>query len=147
MDFRLTSPAFADGAAIPDKYTCKGENLSPPLSITGAPEATASLALILHDPDSPSGNFLHWTMWNMPANTAAITENAAPLGSVSGVNDFGETRYGGPCPHTGTHHYVFDLYALDVELALSPGATRQELQDAMEGHVLMQARLTGIFGV
>jgi Raf kinase inhibitor-like YbhB/YbcL family protein len=146
MDFRLTSPAFADGAIIPDHYTCKGKNVSPPFGVTGTPGSAASLALILHDPDAPSGDFLHWTMWNVPANITAISENTLPSGALTGMTDFGEVRYGGPCPHAGTHHYVFDLYALDVDkLPLQSGATRQALQDAIQGHVLAQTSLTGLF--
>lgn len=148
MDFRLTSPAFADGANIPEKYTCKGDNLSPPLGIVGTPDGTASLALIMHDPDAPGGDFLHWTLWGIPADTTVITENSAPLGASSGATDFGAAQYGGPCPPSGTHHYVFDLYALNLgKLPLKPGASRREVEAALQGHILAQTSLTGVFSV
>jgi len=149
MDFRLTSTAFADGANIPDTYTCKGENVSPTLGIVGVPKGTASLALILHDPDATAGgDFLHWTVWNIPADTTVIDENTVPFGAAVGTNDFGAARYGGPCPPPGAqHHYVFDLYALDAaQLPLEAGAARHELENAMQGHVLAQTSLTGLFG-
>src|SRR3981081_4501947 len=121
--FQLTSPAFADGTIIPQRYTCKGKNLTPPLQITGTPEGTASMALILHDPDSPSGDFLHWSIWNVNPALSKLEENTVPEGVLQGTNDFGQLGYGGPCPHTGTHRYVFDLYALKAQLDLPAGAT------------------------
>jgi Raf kinase inhibitor-like YbhB/YbcL family protein len=143
--FTLTSSAFADGTAIPAKYTCKGENMSPPLSIGQPPEKTASLALILHDPDAPSGDFLHWTVWNISPGVNTIAENSVPADALTGMNGFGKIAYGGPCPPSGTHRYEFDLYALDTKVNLLAGASRSELLDAMKDQVLAQTKLTGLF--
>lgn len=145
-NFQITSPAFANGAAIPLQYTCKGAGLIPPLQFQGVPEATAALALIMHDPDSSSGDFLHWTIWNMSPALDKLEEDAFPDGVVQGMNDFGQIGYGGPCPHTGTHRYIFDLYALGTRLDLAAGAKRADLLQAMQGNILAQASFAGFFG-
>jgi Raf kinase inhibitor-like YbhB/YbcL family protein len=128
---RLTSPVFADNAAIPAKYTCRGQNISPPLVISGVPNSTKSLVLILHDPDAPSGDFVHWVVWNIPPGTTAIAEGALPSGAKLGMTSFGKTAYGGPCPPSGMHHYIFELFALRSALDLPAGANRDELLKAM----------------
>lgn len=143
QDFSLSSPAFAEGDEIPRKYTCKGEDISPPLTIEGTPVNTAALALILHDPDAPNGDFLHWTVWNLPPNVREIPEASLPDSAFEGVTDFGRPGYGGPCPPSGTHRYIFELYALDEQLELESESDRQALTDAMADHIIAQARLTG----
>lgn len=143
--FQLTSPAFEDDQVIPEKYTCKGENISPPLTISGTPDAAVCLALIMHDPDAPNGDFLHWTVWNIDPQTVAIAENSLPAGSLQGRNDGGSVEYMGPCPPSGTHRYVFELYALSNRLDLAIGSSREELEEAMEGLVVAETRLIGNF--
>lgn len=127
---------------IPVKYTCSGENINPEISISGIPAETKSLALIMDDPDAPSGDFVHWVMWNILTD-GKISENSAP--GVQGVNDFGENKYGGPCPPSGTHHYHFKIYALDTKLELPAETDKQGLLKAMEGHVLASGELVGLF--
>lgn len=130
---------------IPVKYTCKGEDINPPLTISGVPVEAKSLALIMHDPDSPSGDWVHWTLWNIDPRTTTIPEKLPPPEASQGITSFKNLGYGGPCPHGGTHHYVFDLYALDATLDLSAGATREQLVKAMDKHVLEASQLTGLF--
>lgn len=144
MDFQLTSPAFANNEAIPDKYTCHGEDISPPLAISGVPPGTVSLALILHDPDAPSGDFLHWTVWNIPASTTELPENRVVAGAVEGLTDFAAVGYGGPCPPSGTHRYFFELYALDAVLDFPAGTNRQTLVAAINNHLLDSCDLVGV---
>ncbi len=152
MAFTMTSTAFAPGAAIPARYTCKGDDLSPPLAWTAPPAATQSLALISDDPDAPGGNWDHWILYNIPAATRALPEGYArknapatlPDGALHGKNGWGRRDYGGPCPPSGTHRYFFKLYALDVSLALEAGATKKQLLAAMEGHILAQTELMGV---
>ncbi len=139
---KLTSSAFAHKAMIPKKYTCQGEDISPPLTITDLPEATVSLALINDDPDAPMGTWDHWLIWNIKP-VPEIKENSAP--GTEGKNSWGRSNYGGPCPPSGTHRYFFKLYALDSTLALPEGATKAELEAAMKGHILEQAELIGLY--
>jgi Raf kinase inhibitor-like YbhB/YbcL family protein len=145
---QLISPAFRDNARIPVQYTCKGQNVNPPLNIFGVPSQAKSLTLIMHDPDAPGGDYLHWLVWDIAADTETITTNTLPPGAVQGRTGFGDNKYGGPCPPagTGTHHYIFELYALDTALGLDPGSSREKLQEAMKAHTLDQAKLTGLFG-
>jgi len=143
----LTSPAFEEGSAIPAKYTCDGENVNPPLAISGVPNSAATLALVMDDPDAvkPAGKVWdHWIVWNVPADTTEVSEGEEPVG-VHGTGTGGNTAYSGPCPPDAEHTYRFTLYALDVELELSAGATKAELESAMEGHVLEQVTLTGTY--
>jgi Raf kinase inhibitor-like YbhB/YbcL family protein len=144
-EFILTSSAFSHGEPIPARYSCEGENLSPPLSWSGWPEGTRSLALIVDDPDAPVGTFTHWLAWGIDPEAGGLEEGEAP--PVEGRNDFGVTGYGGPCPPPGhgPHRYLFRLYALDSEVGLRAGASRQELERALEGHVLAVAELVGIY--
>ena len=145
----LSSIAFIDDSNIRDKYTCKGENISPPLTISGVPPNTKSLAIIMDDPDAanePAGNgrtFDHWVVFNISPSITKITENSSMSGSNLGTNSFGRTKYGGPCPPTLEHTYVFKLYALDIKLGLEDGASKTEVQNALAGHILSQAQLTG----
>ena len=142
--FQLASPAFTNGDTIPDRYTCKGEGASPPLIMSSVPDGSVTLALIVHDLDAPSGDFVHWIVWNMPANLDAIGENSLPDTASQGVNGFGDTQYGALCPPSGSHRYAFDMYALDSDLALPAGSGREELVLSMQGHVLGQASLSGV---
>lgn len=142
---KVSSPAFVAGGGIPKRYTCDGKDISPPLAISGVPAATKSLALIVDDPDAPSGNWDHWLVWNMPSTLAAIEENALPAGCRLGMNDFGRVEYGGPCPHAGTHRYFFTIYALDVVLDLPSRSSRKQLEQALAGHVVATGELIGSY--
>lgn len=145
----LASQEFKDGEQIPAKYSCKGENINPPLNIAGVPTEAKSLVLVLHDPDAVGGDFVHWVMWGISVSTSVISDNSLPAGAIQGQNGAGQNKYMGPCPPagTGTHHYVFELYALDKTLGLKAGASREKLQQAMNGHILGTSTLTGLFGV
>ena len=136
----LRSPAFGEGQPIPAVHTCDGPGRSPPLSWSGAPAGTQSFALIMDDPDAPRGTWDHWLLWNLHGDAIA---DGTDGGGVSGTNSWGHAGYGGPCPPSGTHRYVFRLLALDTQLDL-PGSTRKAaLLAAMKGHVLAEARLVG----
>lgn len=139
---KLTSPAFKPRDLIPRKYTCDGENVSPPLEIDELPEGTGSLALVVDDIDSAPGTFVHCVAFDIPPEPR-IEEGG--IGGRLGLNDFGEIGYGGPCPGSGTHRYVFRAYALDQKTMLSEGVTRIQLERAMQGHVLAQAELVGLY--
>jgi hypothetical protein len=139
---KLISTAFADNGMIPPRYTCDGPNVSPPLAISGVPEGAKALALVMDDPDAPSGTFDHWIVWNVPPETTAIEEGRQPQG-VAGKNDFGRLTYGGPCPPSGIHTYRFKLYALDARLSLKEGSRKMALEEAMKGHILAEALLRG----
>ena len=148
MTMQVTSPAFKQSDMIPDRYTCKGEDLSPALRWAGVPSGTKSLALIFDDPDAPMGTWVHWIIYNIPADSAGLPENvpaANPVkgGGIQGANSWGRIGYGGPCPPSGTHRYFFRLYALDTMLDLKPGATKSQLLKTMEGHILAEGELMG----
>jgi Raf kinase inhibitor-like YbhB/YbcL family protein len=146
MVFELTSAAFAPGQQIPVKYTCDGQDISPPLQWSDSPPATQSFALIFDDPDAPVGTWDHWILFNLPANTRNLPEQAAPpAGTQDGKNSWGRTGYGGPCPPGGTHRYFFKLYALDTTLNLNTGADKKQLEQAMKGHILAQTELMGTY--
>ena len=145
---RLESSAFEANALIPAKYTCDGADISPPLSWDEPPGGTQSFALIFDDPDVPGGTFVHWVLYDIPATVRELSENIVavktlPNGGVQGKNDFGKLGYGGSCPPNGTHRYIFKLYALDYKVSLAPGATKQQLETAMKGHILGIAELVG----
>ncbi len=147
----FSSPAFTNGAAIPAKYSCDGKNVSPPLKWSGVPSGTKSLALLVEDPDAPSGLWVHWVLFALPPTTTELPEDVAksqylPGGARQGLNDFRHLGYGGPCPPSGKpHRYFFKLYALDAPSELQPGATRKELLQAMERHVLAEGELMGTY--
>ncbi len=145
----LTSTAFAPGAEIPEQYTCKGADISPPLQWSGAPAKAASFVLIMDDPDAPAGVWVHWVLWNVPRPAHSLPENVREQlddGSRQGRNSFGKVGYNGPCPPGGqTHRYFFRLYALDGKLELATTASRAELDAAMKGHVLAQTEYMGTF--
>lgn len=148
--FTLTSAAFSNGNAIPEKYGRKGENVSPPLEWANPPAEAHSFALICDDPDAPSGTWVHWVVYNIPAQTRSLPEAVArdpnlPDGSRNGKNSWGDMGYDGPQPPGGTHHYVFKLYALDTVPDLEPGANKEALLAAITRHVVGQAELMGTF--
>jgi Raf kinase inhibitor-like YbhB/YbcL family protein len=136
----VESPEFSQNGHIPLQYTCDGENINPPIEITNIPEDTKSLALIMEDPDAPSGTYTHWLLWNVQPNEK-ITQRTS-IG-VSGINSFGKTGYGGPCPPSGTHRYYFKVFALDKPLTIVAGEDKNSLLEAMEGHVLATGELVG----
>ncbi|MBI1898671.1 MAG: YbhB/YbcL family Raf kinase inhibitor-like protein [Acidobacteria bacterium] len=147
MAFSIDSIAFENGGTIPQQHTCEGEDSSPPLAWSGAPEGTKSFALILDDPDAPAGTWNHWLLWDIPPAAASLPGKAKPSEQgVSGTNDFGRPGYGGPCPPRGhgAHRYFFRLHALDVaKLNLPRGARRGELDGMLKGHVLATAEYMG----
>ncbi|MBI3320122.1 MAG: YbhB/YbcL family Raf kinase inhibitor-like protein [Candidatus Omnitrophica bacterium] len=150
MDLQLTSAAFGDGQWIPSLYTCESQDISPPLSWTAPPPGTKSFALIVDDPDAPNGRWVHWIVYDLPATVRQLPEAfpstlQLPDGTRQGTTDFGRTGYGGPCPPSGTHRYVFTLYAVETMLSLPAGATVSEVEHAMENHVLAHARLVGTY--
>ena len=152
MAFILTSAAFKDGATIPGKYTCDGVDVSPPLAWSGAPAGTRSFALVADDPDAPGGTWVHWVLYNLPADVSELPENIAKVesldlgGARQGRNDFRRPGYGGPCPPPGpAHRYFFKLYALDTRLQLKAGAQKKDVEAVMEGHVLGTAQLMGTY--
>jgi Raf kinase inhibitor-like YbhB/YbcL family protein len=144
-DFALESSAFGHAQPIPNRYTCDGEDLSPPLRWANVPEEARSLALVVDDPDAPRGVFTHWVAWGLDPGAAGLGEGEAALGE--GRNDFGTVGYRGPCPPPGhgRHRYVFRLYALDRDLELDSGAEKAELERAIEGHVVTMAELVGTY--
>jgi Raf kinase inhibitor-like YbhB/YbcL family protein len=142
---QISSPDFKEGEAIPKHYTCDGEDTSPNLEISDVPPETKSLTIIMDDPDSPSGTWVHWTLWNIDPTCDKIQSGSAPVDSKEGMTSFGRSGYGGPCPHSGTHHYYFKLYALDIELDLPQTTKVEELMEAMEGHMLAEAELIGLY--
>jgi len=148
MEIKITSSAFAEGGMIPTKYTCDGEDISPPLQWDAVPEGTKTIALINDDPDAPMGTWVHWVLFNLPADVKELAENVLPNkilpnGAKQGITDFRRIGYGGPCPPGGTHRYFFKLYALDTEIDLEAGADKEELLKAMKGHILGQGQLIG----
>jgi Raf kinase inhibitor-like YbhB/YbcL family protein len=155
----LSSTAFSEGQTIPTKFTCSGPDVSPPLSWSGAPSTTKTFALIMDDPDAPAGTWVHWVVYNIPANVTEFTENAPYLWRqwrdkaeqhvmppLEGRNSFGKIGYGGPCPPPGKpHRYFFKLYALDTKLDLKPVPTKSDLERAMQNHIAAQTQLIGRF--
>lgn len=143
---KILSQAFKNNARIPAKYTCDGENVNPPLEIHEVPGNTQSLVLIMDDPDAPiEGDWVHWLVWNINPKTTEIAENSVPTGAQQGANTRGNQNYGGPCPPSGTHRYFFKLYALDIKLDLPPSTDKVILEKAMNGHVLEQTELIGLY--
>jgi Raf kinase inhibitor-like YbhB/YbcL family protein len=151
MNLQITSTAFSEGQPIPAKYSCEGSDISPPLQWTNAPTNTKSFALIMDDPDAPVGTWVHWVLYDLPANTTGLPEDVAKTQFVAGnakqgLNSWPHLCYGGPCPPPGKpHRYFFKLYALDAMLDLKPGLTKNDLLKAMEGHVLAEGQLMGTY--
>jgi len=150
MALELTSPAFANGEAIPADFSCDGRDVSPALTWSEPPAGKESFALIMDDPDTPMGTWVHWVVYNIPASTRELEENMPAIpelsnGIMQGYTSAGTTGYHGPCPPSGTHHYFFKLYALDAMLSLSTKADKKDLLSAMEGHILANGELMGTF--
>lgn len=145
MQFKLTSPAFNHGSQIPSRYTCDGENINPHLVLHGVPVTAKSLVLLMEDPDAPSGLYTHWVLWNIPPETREIKEHTAPWGCEQGYNSSNQIGYDGPCPPSGSHRYIFRLYALDQKLKLAADADRRTLEEAMAQHVMATTELIGTY--
>jgi hypothetical protein len=150
MSLKLASSAFQPQGAIPPRHSKDGGNVSPTLSWSGVPKEARSLALIVDDPDAPSGVFVHWLLYGIPISTNGLAEGQPATeipsdGMRQGRNGFGELGYGGPQPPNGTHRYIFHLFALDSELDLPPGASRHQLDQALKGHVIGEAQLVGTY--
>jgi len=145
MGLQLTSPAWADGGVIPQTYTCDGEDMSPPLEINNVPVGAKSLALVVDDPDAPSGSFIHWLVWNIKPSAKSLMEGKIPAEASAGSSSFGRVGYGGPCPPEGDHRYIFKLLALNLELDLPASTTIKEFNQAIAGHVIEEATLTGTY--
>lgn len=148
MDIQITSPAFKNQEMIPAKYTCDGQNISPPLEFTNIPEDTRTLALIVEDPDAPMGTFTHWITYNMPPDIAELPE-ALPddetlmNGARQGINDFDRIGYGGPCPPKGTHRYYFRIYALNAVIDSTSMVNKQDIWEKMQGQIITAGELMG----
>ena len=147
-NLRIGSPAFESLGRIPKRYAGDGENVSPPLAWSGTPDGTGQFALVCYDPDAPlAQGFTHWVVYGIPADVTTLSEGQKADSFTPGVNSMGQQGYTGPLPPQGhgQHHYYFNLYALDSSVQLKPGLTREQLLDAIEGHILVQARLVGIY--
>jgi hypothetical protein len=139
----VKSSVFEANKLIPKKYSCDGDEINPPLSIGGVPKEAKSLALIVDDPDAPSGTFDHWVVWNIPASTSSVGENTVP--GSEGLNGARQPGYMGPCPPSGTHRYYFKVYALDIALKLGATTKKKDLESAMQGHILAKGELVGLY--
>lgn len=148
MEIIIESRSFEDGGIIPSKYTCDGVNISPQLSWSCSVEDVKTYAVIVEDPDAPSGNFTHWIVYNIPSRINTLLENSTPAKNVPdevlmGTNDFGRIGYGGPCPPSGTHRYFFRIYGLSTAVHLDSGATLKDVMKKMEGHIIARGELMG----
>jgi len=149
--FSISSTAFSDGGDLPKQYSCNGADISPPISIKDAPEGTKSFVLIMDDPDAPSGTWLHWVLYNVPASVTEIPEKTStkPVwedGTMQGKNDWSDAKYGGACPPDGNHRYFFKLYALDTVLELKKKASLYKVKKAMKKHILAEAKMMAKYG-
>lgn len=142
---KISSPNFINNEMIPAKYTCDGQNINPALVIEAVPTEAQSLALIFDDPDARIGIYTHWLVWNIQPRTEKIDEDSIPDEAIQGLNSSGQSGYISPCPPNGEHHYIFKLYALDLEINLSPNSGKSELEQAMEGHIIEQAQTIGLY--
>jgi Raf kinase inhibitor-like YbhB/YbcL family protein len=141
-ELTIKSPSFQHNSPIPKKYSCDGEDTNPPITIEGTPKEAKSLALVIDDPDAPSGTFDHWVVWNIPPSTTKIAENSVP--GTEGLNSARQQGYMGPCPPSGTHRYFFKVYALDKELNLGAKTTKRDLEKVMQGHIIAKGELIGL---
>lgn len=141
---KITS-VFENNGQIPSKYTCDGQDLAPELTISDVPAAAKELVLIVDDPDAPIGTFVHWVLYNIPANTTKIDEKNLPTGTKQGFSDFRRNGWGGPCPPNGEHRYFFKLYAIDKTLDMPEGASKSKIENAIKGHIIEQAQLIGLY--
>lgn len=142
---RFSSPAFAQNGPVPSRHACDGDDVSPPLEISGVPEGTKSLAIVVDDPDAPIGTWTHWTVWNVAPTVTRIEEGTVPGDASQGMTSYGQAGYRGPCPPFGTHRYFFRLYALDAILTLPPSTDARALQAAIDPHVMDSAGLVGTY--
>ena len=151
MIIQLSTSAFTEGSSIPAKYTCDGDDISPPLKWSGVPQGAKSIALICDDPDAPVGIWVHWVLYNVSSTVAELPEGVPTSevisgGARQGINDFKRIGYGGPCPPRGNpHRYYFKLYVLDIELSLKPRAAKKDVVSAMQGHILAEGQLMGTY--
>jgi len=145
VSLKVTSRAFLPGGKIPQKYTCDSSDTNPPLHIDNVPKAARSLVLIVDDPDAPGRTWTHWVVWNINSKTTEIWENSVPQNAVEGTNDFGNMKYGGPCPPSGVHRYYFKAYALDIILSLPASSKKAAVEKAMAGHIMAEGSLTGTY--
>ncbi len=143
---KIESGAFENNGKIPEQYSCYGEARAIPLRLSGAPSEAKSLAIIVDDPDAPGGNFNHWLIWNIDPKTSALSTGNPPVGSTEGLSSLGKPGFVAPCPPAGIHHYNFKLYALDTMLNLPDSTEKNNLERAMEGHILESAALIGLYG-
>lgn len=141
---KLSSPAFSDGASIPIKYTCDGQGINPPLEISGISQNAKSLVLLMEDPDAPAGTWDHWVKFNIPPDTIVIKENDNNFGA-SGKGTAENLKYIGPCPPSGTHRYIFKLFSLDTVLKLEAGVKKNLIIEAMQGHIIQETQLIGLY--
>lgn len=142
---KLGSPSFEHNQSIPALFTCEGEDVNPQLDIADIPENTKSLVLIVDDPDAPVGMWDHWVVFNIDPATKEIGENSVPEGAIQGVNSWGRNNWGGPCPPSGEHRYFFKLYSVDIELPLDETADKNDVEQAMNGHILDKTELIGLY--
>jgi Raf kinase inhibitor-like YbhB/YbcL family protein len=141
----ISSTAFENKGFIPKNYTCDGSDVNPPLTFRDLPEGTKDIVLIVDDPDSPSGSWTHWVVWNVNPSLEGVDEGAVPEGALQGRNDFGNIGWGGPCPHGGTHRYRFSLYAIDSKITAEEGKAKDDILQLIKGHVLESAVLVGLY--
>lgn len=145
IGMKLTSLAFANNGELPSKYTCDGQGINPPLQIGAVPANAQSLVLIVDDPDAPSGTYIHWLVWNISPETTDIPENDIPNNSIQGITSGGRSGYVSPCPPSGTHRYIFKIYALDTKLNLSANSNLKALESSIQGHILDTAQIIGLY--
>ncbi len=142
---KISSQAFKDNERMPKKYTCDGENINPPLNISGVPENAKSLVLIMDDPDAPDGTWIHWVVFDIDPKTTRIEEGSMPVDAIEAENSSGEADYEGPCPPSGTHRYYFKLYALDTKINLNAAEEKARIDEEMEEHILDYAETYGVY--
>lgn len=142
---KISSPEFQNNGMIWKKFTCQGENINPKLVFGDVPSNAASLVLIMDDPDAPMGTWIHWVVFNIPADVREINEDSVPEDATQGMNSWPKNSYGGPCPLSGTHRYFFKLYALDKMLELDDTATKKDVENAMDDHIIEKAQLIGLY--
>ncbi len=142
---KIKSPVFEENGLIPLKYTCDGDNINPPLEISDVPENAKSLVLIVDDPDSKAGNWVHWSVWNINPQIEEIAEHSVPEGAIEGINSFGKSGYGGPCPQSGSHRYRFKLYALNNNFKFSRTTNEEKIEKNMTDYILDQAMTVGVY--
>ncbi|MBU0612014.1 YbhB/YbcL family Raf kinase inhibitor-like protein [Patescibacteria group bacterium] len=143
INMQMESPSFKYGEEIPSKFTCDGEGVNPSLVLKNVPKEAKSLALVVYDPDAPSGTWIHWLVWNISPETSDINENSIPAGAVVGENSWPRNSYGGPCPPDGSHRYFFKIYALNTTLNIPENSKFQDLENSIKDHVLAEAELMG----